>query len=126
LGTFFAEVAPDVVYEDLGIDLRVHGREAWQEVFQRYVDAVPDMRSRLESVTAEGNRAAGELVIEGTQAGQLVLPGGTIPASGGQFVTRTVLVIDADDQGRVTHVRHYTNPMGVLVQVGLIKPLGIS
>jgi steroid delta-isomerase-like uncharacterized protein len=121
---FFADVDPAVVYEDLGTGLRVQGREAWQEVFQRYLDAVPDLRSRYDTVTSQGNRVVGELVIEGTQTGEMVLPGGrTVPATGRRFVARAVLVADTDDEGRMTHVRHYTNPMGTLVQLGLVEPL---
>jgi predicted ester cyclase len=62
------------------------GRAALVERRQRLKTAFPDMQIHDEYVLADGNRAAVEYVMEGTQTGPYTMPDGSLLAATGKKV----------------------------------------
>jgi predicted ester cyclase len=73
------------------------GKKAFAERLDPLKDAFPDMRIHDEYVLADGNRAAVEYIMEGTQSGPFSLPDGTVlPPSGKKVKVRGIEFLEFD------------------------------
>jgi steroid delta-isomerase-like uncharacterized protein len=118
--------APEVVLEDVGTGLRLEGRDAYIASSEEIESAFSDLHREILSITTEGSRAVVEYVWEGTHDGPLVLPTATIPSSGRHVVIRFAGVIEFDENGKVISVRRYTNPLGLLTQIGVLDVAALT
>jgi len=119
-------LAPGVVAEDLGTGLRIEGRDAYVAGMQQLGAAFSDLHGEILSITTEGSRAVVEYVFEGTHDGPLVMPTGTIPSSGQRVVIQFASVVEFDENGQAKTVRRYTNPLGLLTQIGVLDAPALS
>jgi steroid delta-isomerase-like uncharacterized protein len=75
----------------------LRGRQALIDLLKLLKTAFPDMNIRDEYVLADGNRAAVEYVMEGTQTGPYTLPDGSVlPASGRKVRVRGIEFMEFD------------------------------
>lgn len=118
--------APGLVVEDVGTGLRIEGRDAYIEYQEQLQAAFPDLHGEILSITTEGSRAVVEYVFEGTHAGPLVLPTGTIPSSGQRVVIRFASVVELDENGQAATVRRYTNPLELPTQIGVLDASALT
>ncbi len=77
-----ATVTDDYIYNEIGTQRRVQGREAWVEMWQGWRQAFPDVKGTVQNVFVSGNQAVAEITWDGTLRGDFVGPGGTISANG--------------------------------------------
>ena len=119
-------LAPGVVAEDLGTGLRIEGRDAYVAGMEQLGAAFSDLHGEILSITTEGSRAVVEYVFEGTHDGPLVMPTGTIPSSGRRVVIQFASVVEFDENGQAKTVRRYTNPLGLLTQIGVLDAPALS
>jgi steroid delta-isomerase-like uncharacterized protein len=97
-----ASFADDVVYEDPGLGLVLHGKDQIRGFAQSYFDAFPDLKAVIVSTVVSGNRAASEWRFSGTQTGDL--PG--IPAANKQMDVRGASIYEFEG-GKIKHKVDY-------------------
>jgi predicted ester cyclase len=91
-------VAEDIQVNSNGTMLA--GREAFVDRIKRYATSFPDMVIRDEYVLVEGNRAAVEYFMEGTQTGPMVLPDGSVlPPTGKRVKVRGIEFMKFNEAG---------------------------
>ncbi len=116
---FKSTLASDAVYNELGTQRSVEGRDAVAELTFGWRDAIPDAHAIVGSILETAEGAVAELVWEGTQTGPLETPSGTIPASGNSI--RVPASISATiEGGEIKETRQYFDMFTLLKQVGAI------
>ena len=112
-----ATLTDDSIYQELFTQSRVQGRDEVIKVEQEWKQAFPDAKGTIQSIIASGNQAAAEITWEGTHLGDLVAPGGTIPASGKRIQVQASLVFTSEG-GKLKEIHHYADFMTFLQQIG--------
>ena len=72
----------DTIYNGLGTQRSIEGRDAVIEALQGWKSAFPDAIGTITNVVSADNQVAFELTWTGTHTGDLVGAQGTIPATG--------------------------------------------
>ena len=110
---------PDFVYREFGAPAPVKGVDAAIAVFQKWVDAFPDMKGMVTNTVAEGNKVVLEITWSGTQNGALQGPMGPIAPTGkwGEVHALQMYVFEGD---LIKELRHYFDSVEMLRGLGLI------
>ena len=95
----------------------LRGVDAWKEMGQTFLTAVPDMHNDIVRTFEDGDTIVVEGVYAGTQTGPLETPQGTIPPSGKAFAFPYVDVLQARDGKCVSH-RVYWDNVTLMSQLG--------
>ena len=119
-----ALVTADVVYEDVAAGDVVEGSAAFKQLLTEAGAAIPDFTISLASGLVDGDLAAAEYVISGTQAGDLPY----LAATGKRFSLRAASVFTLAG-GRIQRESRYYNMLSFLTQLGALSgdtlpPLG--
>jgi len=112
-----ATVAEDGTYEELATQRSVKGRDEVVKIWTEWKQAFPDAKATIQNIFASGNRAVVEILWEGTHTGDMMGPGGTIPASGKRIQQRASMVVTAEGN-QLKEVHHYFDLMSLLQQIG--------
>jgi steroid delta-isomerase-like uncharacterized protein len=112
-----APMADNGVYNELGTQRRIAGRNDVMAALKGWKEAMPDVKGTVTNSFASGSKAVLEITWEGTHTGPLETPGGTIPASGKRQKTPSTWVFDFDGE-RVKESRHYFDMLTFLQQIG--------
>lgn len=112
-----ATVAEDGAYEELATQRSVKGRDEVVKIWTEWKQAFPDAKGTIQNIFASGNRAVVEILWEGTHTGDMMGPGGTIPASGKRIQQRASMVVTAEGN-QLKEVHHYFDLMSLLQQIG--------
>ncbi|AWH55093.1 ketosteroid isomerase [Stenotrophomonas sp. ESTM1D_MKCIP4_1] len=105
-------------FYDVSADKKYFGSEIGDTV-AIYATAFPDMHRELYRVYVAGDVVVVELSLNGTHKGPLVLPSGTIPATGKIMQTPCCDVFHLVD-GKVASFHCYTAATVLLKQIGVL------
>lgn len=104
---------PEYVGHDSGSSEPMRGTEAVKRFFAEQREALPDLRSTIEDLVAEGDRVVVRWSTTGTQRGELL---GVPPT--GRRITLTGISILRIAEGRVLEEWTSWDALGVLRQLG--------
>jgi steroid delta-isomerase-like uncharacterized protein len=109
----------DVVMHHPSAPEPIRGREAVQAFLGVFRTGMPDLRLRVEDVTADGDRVAARWSAHGTHTGEMF----GIPPTGNEIDIHGISFFRFAD-GRIAEDWVEENTLGVLQQLGVIPPLG--
>ncbi len=112
-----ATVTDDYIYNELGTQRRVQGRQAWVEIWQGWKQVFPDNKGTVQNVFVNGNQALGEVTFDGTFRGDLVTPGGTISATGKRMEQLPVPFVYTVEGGKLKESNVYFDLTTILQQI---------
>jgi len=114
-GGYFYDVAAGQKYygADIGVTVDV------------YAAAFPDMHRQLDKLYFDGNVVIVELSLNGTHKGDLVMPAGTIPATGVEIHAPCCDVFHIEN-GKITSFHCYVAVPIMLAQLGVLMNLGAA
>lgn len=114
-GGYFYDVAGGKKYygSDIGLTVDI------------YAAAFPDMHRKLDSFYFDDNVVIVELSLNGTHKGDLVMPAGTIPATGKEIHAPCCDVFHIED-GKVASFHCYVAVPIMLGQLGVLMNLGAA
>jgi glyoxylase-like metal-dependent hydrolase (beta-lactamase superfamily II)/ketosteroid isomerase-like protein len=112
--------APDGVDHFIG-QARLEGPAAVRTFFAELFGAMPDLAIEVETIVAEGDRAAVRWNATGTFAGESSFQG---IAPTGARVTQTGLDLLRVREGRIVHNDAFSDGLGLARQIGLLPPQG--
>jgi steroid delta-isomerase-like uncharacterized protein len=112
-----ATLHSDVVYEETGTQRRVEGADAYVRLCQGWKEAFPDARGAVQATITSAQRAAQEVLWEGTHRGPLAVPAGSVPPTGKRISVRGSMWYTMSD-GRAREIHHHLDVLTLLQQVG--------
>ena len=118
---FVAQFSDDGYFYDVGAGKKYFGRDIGVTV-DIYAAAFPDMHRELYSLHSFGDHVLVELSLNGTHKGDLVIPPGTIPATGKQMHAPCCDVFHLKD-GKVFSFHCYVAVPVLLEQLGVFMNL---
>lgn len=98
----------------------MEGGQAFMETVNLVRAAKPDLDIQWHDVLIEGNRAVLRLTFRGHQLGPLF----GIPPTGRYLEIDEIMVETYDDQGRMVEYRQEGDYAGMLMQMGIVPPMG--
>jgi steroid delta-isomerase-like uncharacterized protein len=116
---FKADLASDVVYEEIATGRRANGADAYVDVIKLWKAAFPDSKGTIKRYFASENVGVAELEWEGAQTGALETPFGKVPATN-QKVRLEAVLINKFENGKIVAVRHYFDLTTLMQQLGVI------
>lgn len=94
------------------------GKQGIPEQLAAELTALPDCRMEVHQVIVDGERAAVEATLTGTNSGPIrTRAGASQPATGRRVLRRLVLMLRVHD-GRITEFRGYSNEPAWIQQLG--------
>ncbi|HEU4513245.1 MAG TPA: ester cyclase [Nocardioidaceae bacterium] len=125
----FDAVARDVdancTIVDMGSGRTVQGPDGFVAFNTALFEAMPDAQFTLDHLTAQGETVVVEYTGRGTHTGDLVLPAGTVPATG-RSITVHVCEIDEIRNDKITSARVYVDSGAVMAQLGITERVGLT
>ncbi len=118
-------VAPDCTMTDMGNGRTMQGPDGFLEFSKALFAALPDVQFSLDHLMAQGDSVVVEYTGRGTHTGDLVLPAGTIPATGRSLTVHACEVDEVED-GKIKQARVYLDSGAILTQLGLTERLGVK
>lgn len=113
-----AALAKEAVYEEMGTHLRAQGADNYLKAVQRWKRAFPDLKAKIISKFASGDRAVAEVEWSGTQSGPLEGPFGTIAPTNRQGTMKAVIVATTKHD-KVLEVHQYFDVLTMLGNLGV-------
>ncbi len=113
-----ATVTDDYVYNEIGTQRRVQGREAWLEIWRGWGQAFPDVNGTVQNVFVSGNHAVAETTWNGTLRGDFAAPGGTIAANGKHMQQLATAFVYTVEGGKLKECNVYFDLTTLLQQIG--------
>ncbi len=112
-----AILTPDYVYNELGTQRRLEGRDAVIASMQGWKEAMPDVAGTITNALVSGNTVTLQVTWEATHTGPLTGPMGTIPASGKRQVTPAAWILTFEGE-KIRESHHYFDMVTLLTQIG--------
>lgn len=116
-------VADDFELVDVAAGQTFQGPDGCRRWLRMFRDALPDARTELVNVVADGARVASEHVGRGTHSGPFVTPAGTIPPTGRPVELRIGEFYEVRD-GKIISLIAYYDTATMMRQLGLMPPAG--
>jgi steroid delta-isomerase-like uncharacterized protein len=110
----------DVEYTSVPTNTTARGRRGYREFSEGWATAFPDARVEIKRITANEDGVVVEFIGRGTHTGPLVVPTGTIPATGRAGELQMCDVLEIED-GSVRRVRSYYDSATLMRQLGLLS-----
>lgn len=110
----------DIVYVEAGTGRRLAGIDDYLEGLHGWKVALPDVRGTVRRRVDDGELVAIDVLWEGTHAGPLPTPSGTIPPTGRPVSVSATLWTTVRD-GRVAEVGHHLDVLALLSQIGALE-----
>ena len=107
----------DARFEDVAFGVERKGLDEIRAMFLETWTGIPDLRTELTRVIADGPFVASEWALTGTHAGDFP----ELPATGESFAVAGVSITEVRD-GRIRRQRDYYDRAAFLEQLGLIEP----
>lgn len=120
-----ADLATDVIYEEMATQQRVQGADEYIKFVQRWKRAFPDLTATVTGGFEAGDSAVAEIEWEGTQTAAFEGPFGTIQPTNKRGKVKAVIVAKTKD-GKVVETRHYFDLLTILMQLGLAPMAGVG
>jgi ketosteroid isomerase-like protein len=121
---FNAMFTEDGYFYDVSAGVKYRGEELGRTI-DIYGTAFPDMHRELYDLYVTGDVVVVELSLNGTHRGPLVLPAGTIPATGNEMHAPCCDVFHLKD-GKVVSFHCYTAATVIFAQLGVLGNLAGS
>lgn len=121
---FVSLFTDDGYFWDVSAGAKYYGKDIGKTV-DVYAAAFPDMHRALEKIYVTGDVVIVELSLNGTHNGPLVLPAGTIPATGNEMHTPCCDVFHLEN-GKVKSFHCYTAATTLFGQLGVLANLGAA
>lgn len=102
--------------------IQARGPEEIIQYVRGVKEAYPDIRASATNVLACGNTLVRELTWEGTNAGPMKTPQGTIPATNRRITFKGVVLLEASNDGKVVALREYYDRAAIMAQLGIGAP----
>lgn len=118
-----AAVSDDFQLIDMPSEQTFYGSAGCREWLSIFRTALPDARTELVNVLADGPRVGTEHIGRGTHNGPFVTSAGTIPATGRQVELRIAELYEVHE-GKVTRLRAYYDSATLMRQLGLLPSQG--
>ncbi len=99
------------------------GRAAIEKDTAANLHGFPDMRFEVQSILAEENTAAAQIIMSGTNTGPMETPDGEIPPTGRKIKIAVASFNRLDDEGNIVEEHRYYNVANVMEQLGLTQQL---
>jgi steroid delta-isomerase-like uncharacterized protein len=112
-----ADLAPDVVYEEIPTGTRAIGPDAYVEAVKAWKVAFPDSKGTIQRFTASGDIGVAEFEWGGAHKGALETPFGSVPATNQKVLVPSVLIAKVED-GKLIQVRLFFDMLNLLRQIG--------
>jgi len=97
----------------------LRGRAAVEKDSADTFRAFPDVRVEVINIFEKGDRAAGEIMMTGTNSGPLATPMGEVPATGKRIDLRGALVGRINAENLIVEERRYYDTGTLMRQLGL-------
>jgi steroid delta-isomerase-like uncharacterized protein len=118
-----ATVTKDFELVDLGAGQTFHGPEGCREWLETFRTALPDARTEIVNLFAEGERVASEHIGRGTQSGPFATPAGTIPPTGRRIELRIGEIYEIRE-GKIAKLVAYYDSATIMRQLGVLPSSG--
>lgn len=118
-------VTPDCTIVDMGSGRTLQGPDGFVAFTRALFDAMPDGQFTLDHVTVQGDTVVVEYTGRGTNTGDLVLPAGTVPATG-RSITVHACEIDEIKNGKISSSRVYVDSGAIMAQLGITERVGLK
>jgi predicted ester cyclase len=118
--TYSAAMTNNTLLESPRIQAR--GPEEIIQYVRGVKEAYPDIRATATNVLACGNTLVRELTWEGTHAGPMKTPQGTIPPTNRRITFKGVVLLEASNDGKVVALREYYDRAAIMAQLGIGAP----
>jgi len=115
-----ASLATDVVYHDIGGQLRTQGADQLAEIYQVWKKAGPDSKGTITNSLVSGNTVVFQLTWTGTQTGPLQTPNGSFPPSGNTWNAPGAQVILIENE-KIKELFQYYDALTILQQLGVVQ-----
>lgn len=102
-----------------GVDGPIHGRDNYVEAISGFFEALPDLTFDVSTVIAEGDVAAAQWSVTGTQEGSL---GEEIPPTGNEVRVDANAIFRVGD-GKVAEKWYRMDDLGFLQQIGVVPDM---
>ena len=113
-------VDDNVVYEESGTGRRTEGVDAYLDLLQGWLQAIPDVMGKVTSSLEGGNQAAIEVTWTGTQTGPMQTPAGVLPPSGKPFQIEASIWC-AFNGDKVAEIHNHLDVLSLLQQIGAMS-----
>ena len=113
-----ATVTDDFIYNEIGTQRRVEGRQEWLNIWEEWRLVFPDVKGNIQNIIVSGNQLSAEVTFDGTFQGDLASPGGTIPANGNRMEQFPVAFVATVEGGKLKEERLYFDLQSLLQQLG--------
>ena len=110
--------SPEYIGDDVGQASLLRGHDGLRAMLENYWSAFPDLRFKVVSTLAQGNRLVIVWVGEGTHQGTIM----NIPSTGHRVEVRGVSIIDVED-GLIVRGQYIWDLAGMLRHMGLLPEL---
>lgn len=118
-----ATVSDDFELVDVAAGQTFHGPEGCREWLEVFRTALPDARTELVNLFADGERVASEHVGRGTHTGPFVTPAGAIPPTGRRIELRIGEIYEVRE-GKIAKLYAYYDSATIMRQLGLLPASG--
>ena len=120
-------LAPDVMYEEVPMRVKVKGPDEWMKTVQRWKKAFPDMSGTVLSAieSEDGSEIATEIEWKGTHTGPLEGPMGTIPPTNKRGTVKATMLFKIRNN-KIVEARHFFDLLTVLAQIGVAPMAGVQ
>jgi predicted ester cyclase len=114
------ELADRFTYEDNFLHEPIRDKNQYREYLSGWMTAFPDAKVSAEHIVVGQNKAALISKLEATHKGDFKTPEGKrIGATNKRVKDVGAIHLVYDDQGRITEMRVFQNPVGFLKQLGV-------
>jgi steroid delta-isomerase-like uncharacterized protein len=118
-------VTDDFQLIDLAAGQTFRGPDGCREWLETFRTALPDVRTELLNLMADGDRVASEHTGRGTHNGPFITPAGTIPATNRKVELRIGEFYELRE-GKIAKLCAYYDSATLLRQLGLLPPAASS
>ena len=107
----------DAVYNELGTQRTINGRDEIIQALQSWKAAMPDVKGTITNSFSDGTTVSLEVSWTGTHTGPLETPDGVIPPSGKSQTTPASWLLEFEGE-KIKESRHYFDMVTLLTQIG--------
>lgn len=117
-GLILGQLTEDAELVDMAMGMSWQGQQGWGEWLGVWATSMPDAKTHLKNIVAEGDTVVTEHVGGGTHTGPLATPAGVIPPTGKTIELKFAEVFEMRD-GKVRTMRAYWDTGSLMRQLGL-------
>ena len=115
--------ADEFTYHDWTVPEPIRDKESLRASFMAWMTAFPDMAVSTVSRVVGDDAVAAEIAFTGTNTGPMAMGGMEMPATGKSATGRGSYIATVKD-GKIVEFRSHPDAAGVMMQLGLMPPMG--